>query len=39
LARLENRLHADVCAGHITLRRAQRLVASDWVAAYHAGFG
>src|SRR4051812_27830991 len=37
--RLENRLHAEVCSGAITLRRAQRLVASDWIAAYHARFG
>src|SRR5206468_9221451 len=37
--RLENRLHAEVCAGTITLRRAQRLIATDWVAAYHARFG
>jgi hypothetical protein len=37
--RLENRLHAEVCAGRITLRHAQRLIATDWVAAYHARFG
>jgi hypothetical protein len=37
--RLENRLHVEVCSGAITLRHAQRLVARDWVAAYHARFG
>jgi hypothetical protein len=37
--RLENRLHAEVCSGAITLRGAQRLVARDWVAAYRARFG
>jgi len=37
--RLENELHDEVCAGKITLRRAQRLVARNWVAAYRARFG
>jgi hypothetical protein len=37
--RLENRLHTDVCAGQLTLRQAQKLIAGDWVAAYHARFG
>ena len=37
--RLENRLHAEVCSGQLRLRRAQRLIARDWVAAYHARFG
>jgi 5-methylcytosine-specific restriction endonuclease McrA len=37
--RLENRLHEEMCAGTITMSRAQRLIASDWVAAYHARFG
>jgi hypothetical protein len=37
--RLENRLHAEVCSGTITLRRAQRLIARNWVTAYHARFG
>ena len=35
---LENRLHKEVCAGTITLRRAQQLIARDWVAAYRARF-
>lgn len=30
---LENRLHADVCGGRITLAEAQRAMATDWVAA------
>ncbi len=34
--RLENALHRDVCAGRISLRHAQRLIATDWVAAYRA---
>lgn len=37
--RLENRLHDDVCAGRISLRRAQRLVARNWVPAYRERFG
>jgi hypothetical protein len=37
--RLENRLHSEVCAGTITLRAAQRVIARDWVAAYRARFG
>jgi hypothetical protein len=32
--RLENRLHAMVCAGAITLAAAQQEIATDWVAAY-----
>jgi hypothetical protein len=37
--RLENRLHVEVCAGQLRLRKAQRLIARDWVAAYRARFG
>jgi hypothetical protein len=37
--RLENALHADVCSGRISLARAQRLIAGDWVAVYRARFG
>jgi hypothetical protein len=37
--RLENRLHTEVCDGRITLRRAQHLIAENWVAAYRARFG
>jgi hypothetical protein len=36
--RLENRLHDEVCAGRISLRRAQRLVAQGWVTAWRARF-
>jgi hypothetical protein len=32
--RLENRLHALVCAGTLPIARAQREIASDWIAAY-----
>lgn len=31
---LENRLHALVCAGRMTLAQAQRLIATNWLAAY-----
>ena len=37
--RLENELHREVCAGRLSLRRAQRLIAGNWVAAYRARFG
>ena len=37
--RLENALHGEVCAGQISLRRAQREIARNWVAAYRARFG
>jgi hypothetical protein len=36
--RLTRGARDDVCSGRITLRRAQRLIARDWVAAYHARF-
>jgi hypothetical protein len=32
--RLENRLHDLVCSGQISLRRAQRAIATNWVKAY-----
>lgn len=32
--RLENRLHALVCAQTITLREAQTAISADWIAAY-----
>lgn len=32
---LENRLHQLVCSGALSLRRAQRLIATNWVIAYH----
>jgi hypothetical protein len=37
--RLENALHAEICSGRLALSRAQRLIAVDWVAAYHVRFG
>lgn len=37
--RLENALHAEVCDGTLSLRRAQRLIAGNWVRAYRARFG
>jgi hypothetical protein len=37
--RLENALHGEVCDGRTSLARAQRLIAGNWVAAYHARFG
>ncbi len=37
--KLENRLHALVCAGSITLRAAQRGIASNWQALYEQVFG
>jgi hypothetical protein len=33
--RLESRLHSLTCKGRLTLREAQRAIATDWVAAYH----
>jgi hypothetical protein len=32
--RLEDRLHALVCAGRLPLEQAQREIATDWIAAY-----
>lgn len=37
--RLENALHAEVCDGTLSLRRAQRLIAGNWTRAYRARFG
>ena len=37
--KLENRLHAIVCAGATTLRNAQRRIAADWQALYKQVFG
>jgi hypothetical protein len=37
--RLENALHGEVCDGTVSLRRAQREIAGNWVAAYRARFG
>ena len=32
--RLENRLHALICSGQLSLVAAQRAIATDWVSAY-----
>lgn len=32
--RVENYLHAQVCAGKTTVARAQRLIARSWVVVY-----
>lgn len=37
--RLENRLHAEVCAGRLALRRAQRMLVNDWRVAYRKYYG
>jgi hypothetical protein len=37
--RLENKLHAMVCAGQISLRAAQHGIASNWEALYKQVFG
>jgi Protein of unknown function (DUF3761) len=37
--RLENRLHAMVCAGSIGLRAAQRAIAANWQGLYERVFG
>ncbi len=37
--RVENRLHAQVCRGAISLASAQHQIATDWVAAYRRLFG
>jgi hypothetical protein len=37
--KLENRLHAEVCAGRITLKQAQGMLAGDWTAAYRRYYG
>lgn len=37
--RLENRLHKEVCAGHLTLGAAQERIRSDWRGTYVEYFG
>jgi hypothetical protein len=37
--RLENHLHSLVCAGSMTLEEAQRLISTDWIAAYRTLLG
>src|SRR5262249_47647635 len=33
--KLENKLHAFVCGGRLTLEEAQHEIATDWIGAYH----
>ncbi|MBX6333697.1 MAG: HNH endonuclease [Gemmatimonadaceae bacterium] len=35
---LENYLHREVCAGRISLKDAQREIATDWIASYQRHF-
>lgn len=37
--RVENRLHVEVCAGHLTLDRAQQEIRTDWRIPYRQYFG
>jgi hypothetical protein len=37
--RLENFLHAEICAGRLRLEEAQREIATDWIAAYQRHLG
>ena len=37
--RLENRLHALVCAGQLDLKTAQHAIATNWIAAYQQYLG
>jgi hypothetical protein len=37
--KLENKVHDMVCAGQITLRRAQRQIAANWQTLYKKAFG
>ena len=37
--KLENRLHKEVCAGHISLKKAQDMISHDWRAAYKQYYG
>ena len=37
--RLENRLHKELCAKHLTLGRARQLISNDWRKAYVQYFG
>jgi hypothetical protein len=37
--KLENKLHAMVCSGQITLRQAQRQIAANWQVLYRKVYG
>jgi hypothetical protein len=36
---LENELHDELCSGRLTMAKAQRLIAGDWVKVYKSRFG
>lgn len=37
--KLENRLHKEVCAGHISLKKAREMITNDWRVAYKRYYG
>ena len=37
--KLEDRLHALVCAGKLPIEQAQQEIATDWIAAYEKYLG
>jgi hypothetical protein len=37
--KLENYLHAEVCAKHVPIEQAQKEIAEDWIAAYRKYLG
>jgi hypothetical protein len=37
--RLENRLHKEVCAGRISLKKAREMITNDWRIAYKLFYG
>ena len=37
--KLENRLHKEVCAGHISLSAARTMIVHDWRKAYRTYYG
>jgi len=37
--KLENRLHKEVCAGHITLKKAREMIVRDWRETYKQYYG
>jgi hypothetical protein len=37
--RLENKMHADVCAGEVSLKDAQKEISTNWIDAYRKHIG
>lgn len=37
--KLENRLHKEMCAGNITLKKARDMLVNDWREAYKKYYG